>query len=87
MFPPNPPTPPTPPDPSEWILDHLEINPNSTREGRRNLTRIEVFVLGWFVFNNTGRSYANMARDCKLTIPECRTAVMALVQEDIIRLS
>ena len=78
--------PPSPPDPSDWQLDDLEINPDSDRENRRSLSRQEVFVLGWLIFNKTGRTYQDMARDCKLTLAQCRTAVLGLIQEDLLQL-
>ena len=79
-------TPPNPPNPSDWILDDLEINPNSDRSGNRSLTRQEVFVLAWLIFNQTGRTYRDMARDCKINVEQCRIAVLGLLEEDLIRL-
>ncbi|NER38472.1 MAG: hypothetical protein F6J93_31720 [Oscillatoria sp. SIO1A7] len=42
-------------------------------------------VLGWLIFNNTGRNYQDMARDCKLTLAQCPTAVLGLIKEDLLR--
>lgn len=70
----------------QWSLDDLTINAESSPENRRTLSRAEVLVLGWLVHNPTGRTYANMARDCKLTLEQCKKAVRGLMDLDILRL-
>ena len=65
-------------------LDDLIINPNSNPEGRRSLTREETFVLGWFVNYSKERTYGEMARECKLSLEQCRTAVRGLLELDLL---
>ena len=69
---------------SSWSLDDLTINTDSNL-GVRSLTREQILVLGWFIFNSKDRSYSKMARDCSLTMNQCETAVEELMQLNIIR--
>ena len=69
---------------SSWSLDDLTINTDSNL-GVRSLTREQILVLGWFIFNTKDRSYSKMARDCSLTMDQCETAVQELMDLNIIR--
>ena len=69
------------------FLDQLTVNVDNDPEGRRPLTRDEAFVLGWFINHSTGRTYRDMARDCKLAAEQCQIAVFGLIELDLLRLS
>ena len=69
---------------SSWSLDDLTINTDSNL-GVRSLTREQILVLGWFIFNLKDRSYSKMARDCSLTMDQCETALQELMDLNIIR--
>lgn len=69
-----------------WVLNDLTVNVDSDREGRRSLTRAEVFVLSWLIFNTKDRNYPDMMRECKLSLDQCETAVQGLIELDLLRL-
>ncbi|NER33633.1 MAG: hypothetical protein F6J93_06180 [Oscillatoria sp. SIO1A7] len=66
-------------------LDNLTINTDSNPEGRRRLTREEILVFGWLARTLKGRTYSDMARDCKLTIEQCIKAVQGLLGLGLLR--
>ncbi|NER39422.1 MAG: hypothetical protein F6J93_36670 [Oscillatoria sp. SIO1A7] len=65
-------------------LDDLVIN-TYRNPHNRSLTRRETFVLGWFINNTKGRTYEDMAKDCKLSIEQCKNAVRDLMDIDLLR--
>ncbi|NER33787.1 MAG: hypothetical protein F6J93_06980 [Oscillatoria sp. SIO1A7] len=69
---------------SNW-LDSLILNPDSDRSVGRNLSREELFVLAWFMFNQKDRTFENMARECKLSEEQCQGALQELIRAEIIR--
>ncbi|NER32514.1 MAG: hypothetical protein F6J93_00270 [Oscillatoria sp. SIO1A7] len=69
------------------FLDRLTVNVDSDPTGRRSLTREETFVLGWFIHHSTNRTYSEMARECKLSLEQCRGAVLGLREIGLLRLS
>ena len=66
-------------------LDNLIINTQSNPEGRRRLTREEILVFGWLARTLKGRTYSDMATDCKLTIEQCIKAVQGLLALGLLR--
>ena len=66
-------------------LNGLTVNTESDPQGRRSLTRAEVFVLAWLIFNKEGRTYSNLMKDCKLSLEQCETAVRGLLELDLVR--
>ena len=70
---------------NHWVLDDLTVNQNNTPEGRRSLTREEVFVLSWFVSNPKNRTYRDLMKDCKLSSEQCQTALHGLIELDLLR--
>ena len=70
---------------SSWSLNDLTINTQDNIQIPRSLTREQILVLGWFVFNQESRSYSKMARDCSLSLDQCETTVEQLMNLDIIR--
>ena len=69
-----------------WTLDDLIVNSEANLEGRRGLTRQEIFVLGWLIGNTQDRKYADLMRDCKVTPEQCRAALQGLIELDLLRL-
>ena len=55
-------------------------------EGQPSLTRNEIFILGWLIFNTSDRKYSDMMRDCKVTPEQCHEALRGLMERDLIRL-
>lgn len=69
------------------FLDSLAVNSNSGPEGRRSLSRQEIFILAWLINNSTGRAYRDMMRDCKMSLQQCKTAIEELIELDLLRIS
>ena len=69
----------------QWTLDDLVVNTEANTEGRRSLTREEMFVLAWLVFYQSDRHYADLLQECKLTGEQCHTALEGLIELDLLR--
>ena len=68
------------------FLDRLTINPEYDRSvGGRAFTRAETFVLGWFIMRQSGRTYADMMRECRLSLRQCQEAVEDLMDLGVLR--
>ena len=68
-----------------WTLDDLIVNTESSMEGRRSLTRQEIFVLGWLIFYTSDRKYSDLLRECKLTPEQAHAALEGLLELDLLR--
>ena len=69
-----------------WNLNDLIVNTQANPQGRRSLTRQEIFVLGWLISYTTDRHYSDLLRECKLAPEQCHTAIEGLLELDLLRL-
>lgn len=67
-------------------LDQFQINLNYSPESFCSLTLQKVFLLGWLVSTKTGRTYPDIMRDCKLTIPQINEATPGLLEIELLLL-
>ncbi|NER33439.1 MAG: hypothetical protein F6J93_05125 [Oscillatoria sp. SIO1A7] len=65
-------------------LDLLEFNPNYNPQSGRSLTREEAFVLGWLLFNQQGRNYADIMRECRLSLRQVDAAIQGLIDIEML---
>ena len=69
-----------------WVLDEITVNTEANLEGRRPLTRQEIFILGWLISQTRDRKYSDLMRECKVTPEQCQTALEGLIELDLLRL-